>query len=129
MEKAYVVTSGDYSDYSIERVFSTRKMAEDFCDRHDDSYRVEEYCVDKDLPPRETQVFKVSISISKGKSSVEATADTRLAGLFMADSFYFGIQSSANINTTPRTEQASITMDKGIYDFYRSYFDGINSFV
>ncbi len=85
MEKAYIVTSGDYSDYSIERVFSTREMAEDFCDRHDDSYRVEEYCVDEDLPPRETQVFKVYISISKGEASVEGTAGARLAGLFMAD--------------------------------------------
>ena len=87
MKKAYVVTSGDYSDYSIERVFSTREMAEDFCDRHDDSYRVEEYDVDEDLPPRETQVFKVSISLNDGEANVEGTADARLVGLFMADCY------------------------------------------
>jgi hypothetical protein len=44
------------------------------------------------------------------------------------DKFYFGIQTSANINTNPRTENGSITIDKGIYDFYKEYFDGIISF-
>ncbi len=42
--------------------------------------------------------------------------------------FAFGIQTSANINTNPRTEQACITIDRGLYDFYKNYFDGINSF-
>lgn len=42
--------------------------------------------------------------------------------------FYFGIETSANINTNPRTENGCITIDKGIYDFYRQYFDGIVSF-
>lgn len=50
------------------------------------------------------------------------------AGCNVADGFYFGIQTSANINTNPRTEQGSITVDKGIFDFYKDYFDGINSF-
>lgn len=50
------------------------------------------------------------------------------AGANFAENFYFGIQTSANINHNPRTEQGCITVDKGIYDFYRAYFDGINSF-
>lgn len=44
------------------------------------------------------------------------------------DKFYFGIQSSANINTNPRTENACITIDRGLYEFYKEYFDGIKSF-
>jgi len=44
------------------------------------------------------------------------------------DKFYFGIQTSANINTNPRTENSCITIDKGIYEFYRQYFDNIKSF-
>ena len=51
------------------------------------------------------------------------------AGCNIAANFYFGIQTSANINTNPRTEQGSITVDKGIFDFYKDYFDGIKSFV
>ncbi len=42
--------------------------------------------------------------------------------------FAFGIQTSANINTNPRTENGCITIGKGIYDFYKDYFDGIVSF-
>ena len=38
---------------------------------------------------------------------------------------YFGIQSSANVNTNPRCEQASITTTKEIYEFYKDYFDSV----
>lgn len=51
------------------------------------------------------------------------------AGCNYEDDFYFGIQTSANINTNPRTEQGCITVEKGIFDFYKEYFDGIKSFV
>jgi hypothetical protein len=44
------------------------------------------------------------------------------------EKFYFGIESSANINTNPRTENACITINKGIFDFYKEYFDNIKSF-
>lgn len=42
--------------------------------------------------------------------------------------FSFAIESSANINTNPRTEQAVITVDRGLAEFYKEFFDGINSF-
>lgn len=42
--------------------------------------------------------------------------------------FYFAIQTSANINTNPRTENACITIDRGLYQFYKDYFDKIESF-
>jgi hypothetical protein len=45
------------------------------------------------------------------------------------EKFYFGIQTSANINTNPRTENGCIIIDKGIFEFYKAYFDGIKSFV
>ena len=42
--------------------------------------------------------------------------------------FHFGIQTSANINTNPRTENGSITTSKEIYEFYKQYYDGITGF-
>lgn len=42
--------------------------------------------------------------------------------------FAFGIQSSANINTNPRTENTCITIDRGLFEFYKEYYDGIKSF-
>jgi len=44
------------------------------------------------------------------------------------DKFYFGFEGSANINTNPRTENGCITIDKGIFEFYKAYFDAIKSF-
>lgn len=40
-----------------------------------------------------------------------------------------GIETSANINTNPRTENGCITVGYEMYEFYKEYFDGINSFV
>lgn len=40
------------------------------------------------------------------------------------------LESSANINTNPRTEQTAITCEEGseLSDFYKSFFDGIKDF-
>lgn len=43
--------------------------------------------------------------------------------------FAFGIETSANINTNPRTENGCITIGQEAYQFYRDYFDGIKSIV
>ncbi len=51
------------------------------------------------------------------------------AGYNEAADFYFGIQTSANANTNPRIEQASIITERVLYEFYREFFDGIKSFV
>ncbi len=39
--------------------------------------------------------------------------------------FHFAIESSANINTNKRAENACITIDKGVYEFYKKHFDDI----
>lgn len=44
------------------------------------------------------------------------------------DKFAFGIETSANINTNPRTENGCLTIGKEIMEFYKEYFDGIISF-
>lgn len=63
-----------------------------------------------------------------GRAAVFRNHSKIYAGCNVEDNFYFGIQTSANINTNPRTEQGAITIDKGLYDFYKEYFDGIVSF-
>jgi hypothetical protein len=42
--------------------------------------------------------------------------------------YHFAIESSANINTNPRAEQTCITIGRDIFEFYKGYFDKINSF-
>lgn len=41
---------------------------------------------------------------------------------------FIQLKSSANINTNPRTEQGVITIDRGLVDFYKNYFDKIKSY-
>ena len=45
------------------------------------------------------------------------------------DKFHFGIQTSANINYNPRTENGCITITKDIFDFYFDYYNNVKSFV
>lgn len=63
-----------------------------------------------------------------GRAAVFRNHSKIYAGFNEEDGFFFGIQTSADINTNPRTEQGSITVDKGLFDFYKDYFDGIVSF-
>ena len=44
------------------------------------------------------------------------------------DRFAFAIESSANVNTNPRCEQTVITIDRGLAEFYKDFYDGINDF-
>lgn len=43
----------------------------------------------------------------------------------VGEKFAFVIESSANINTNPRTEQGVITISRDLFEFYKQYFDGI----
>ena len=62
-DKVYVVTSGSYSDYSIECVFSTREKAEEYLQYHDDEYRIEEYALDEKFE-KKGSIWKVTIDLS-----------------------------------------------------------------
>lgn len=46
----------------------------------------------------------------------------------IGEKFAFGVETSANINTNPRTENGCITIGNDIFEFYKRYFDGIISF-
>lgn len=45
----------------------------------------------------------------------------------IGDKFAFGVQTSANINTNPRTENGCITIGRDHYLFYKEFFDKIVS--
>lgn len=44
------------------------------------------------------------------------------------EKFDFAIESSANVNTNPRCEQANISVSTDVARFYKEFFDGIKSF-
>ncbi len=71
-------------------------------------------------------LLKKVIAAAGGRIAVFKNHSKIFAGY--GDLFPFGIETSANINTNPRTENGCITIDQGIYEFYKEYFDGISSF-
>ena len=80
------------------------------------SYRIE-YSLLKDVFARNRGGGR--IAVFKNHSKIYAGIGPKFA---------FAVESSANINTNPRTENGCITIDRGIYEFYREFFDGIKSF-
>ncbi len=84
------------------------------------SSRVREWYMLKTFFRQHPEVGRVAVSLNHSKV---------FAGANYAERFFFGIQSSANINTNPRVEQSSITIDKGIFEFYKGFFDKVETFV
>lgn len=58
----YIVTSGEYSDYTIERVFSTEAKAREYLDTKGDDYRIEVFDVDEPVV-REEQTFRIVFGV------------------------------------------------------------------
>ena len=48
--------------------------------------------------------------------------------LFFGERYSGAIESSANVDTNPRTEQTCITVDRPLAEFYLDYFDDIKDF-
>lgn len=75
---------------------------------------------------KEYDLLKEIMEEYKGKIAVFRNHSKIYAGY--GKNFNFVIESSANINTNPRTEQTVITIDDVLVDFYFEFFDGIVSF-
>lgn len=70
-KKIYIVTYGEYSDYSIDRVFSTEEKAKEYLDTKDDDYRLEEYDIDEPIERKE-MVYCVYFGLEeKGTAKAE----------------------------------------------------------
>lgn len=65
MDKVFIVTSGCYSDYQIEAVFSTEEKAEEYIDsqKYPDDFQLEEYGIDDEII-REEKIYVVGIDLS-----------------------------------------------------------------
>ena len=74
----------------------------------------------------EWQVLKALVQKHGGRVALFRNHSKVMAG-FGRD-FDFSIASSANVNTNPRTEQATVTIDTDVALFYKEFYDGIKSF-
>lgn len=67
MEKRiYVITSGEYSDYQVNAVYSTKELAEDFIQHNGNKYCIEEYDLDKPII-REKKLWRIEINSDRNE--------------------------------------------------------------
>ena len=77
MDKVFIVTSGCYSDYQIEAVFSTREKAEAYINAKgtDNDWEVNECDVDAESTECTDAIYDVSVNITKGDISVDSRSE------------------------------------------------------
>ena len=61
-KKIYIVTSGEYSDYHIDAVFSTKELADDYIQQNGIDYEIEEYNIDEEID-RNTKLWRVEFDM------------------------------------------------------------------
>lgn len=66
MAKIYIVTSGEYSDYGINAVFSTKKKAQEYRQQHGTGFSIEIFDIDEEIK-KETKIWRVIMSFDNFK--------------------------------------------------------------
>lgn len=64
-KKIYIVTSGVYSDYCIDAVFSTEEKAEEYIQQHGNGFNIEEYELDTNVE-KKTQLWLITFKEDGG---------------------------------------------------------------
>jgi hypothetical protein len=65
-KKIYIVTSGEYSEYEINAVFSTKEKANAYIQQHGTYYDIEEYDLDEEVE-KKSQLWSIVFCIENGK--------------------------------------------------------------
>lgn len=61
-KKIYIVTGGEYSEYHISAVFSTKEKAEEYMDTVGSDFCIEEYSIDKPIE-HEVSIWSIMMDI------------------------------------------------------------------
>lgn len=77
MTKVYVVTSGCYSDYDIDSIWSTKKKAQDYIDfvnRYSEApYKINNYIKEHILDEPEKREYETTVYMEKNGNVVDTT--------------------------------------------------------
>jgi len=84
----YVVTTGDYSDYHIEAIFSTKELADEYVRRGGDEYEVDEWELDTPIPDA---LIRVSMFLDGRVDSVDHVIVKEIKG--SSEGFYMFTES------------------------------------
>lgn len=144
-ESYHCITGGDVDGLSYLKIMLRQQKLDyclfsTWCMAIDDILQIEEWLekgmikkvdayVGEIFPTSYSQQYEVLKRIINkfgGKVVVFRNHSKIFAGY--GEKFAFGIETSANINTNPRTENGCITIGQEIFEFYKEFFDGIKSF-
>jgi hypothetical protein len=140
-----VITAGDvdalsYLKLAIRQQNIDHLIMSTWCMAGDDILQIEEWIESGKIKKMDAymgEIFPGTYGVEYSELKRVITPDIGRIAIFRnhskifagkGEKFYFGIQTSANVNTNPRCENGSITIGKPIYEFYKEYFDGIVSF-
>lgn len=79
-----------------------------------------QYGDEYEMVQRMREDYGVHFVMAKNHSKVTLCANH-------AEGYYVVVESSANVNTNPRIEQACVTRSRELFEFYREFFDGLKS--
>lgn len=82
------------------------------------------------MPSEYGDIFIAATALSiytGGCTKVAANHSKVMLGCNSTDNYWWVSESSANVNTNPRIEQTMLTRDQGLFDFYKTFFDGLRS--
>jgi len=144
-ESYHFITGGDVDALSYLKIILRQQdldycLFSTWCMASEDVYQIQEWIAAGKIKKIDAYVgeifpgsYKLEFKLLKkviedagGRVAVFKNHSKIFAGY--GNKFHFGIETSANINTNPRTENGCITIDEGIFHFYKDYFDKINSF-
>ena len=144
-ESHHVITGGDIDGLSYLKVVLRQQpldycLMSTWCMASEDVYQIKDWlengkiktmdCYVGEIFPGsyilEYALLKPLIEKHGGRVCVFMNHAKIFAGF--GPKFAFGIETSANVNTNPRTENGCITIGQDIYEFYREFFDQIRSF-
>ncbi len=89
MAKIYIITSGEYSDYCIQAVFSTKKKAQEYRQQHGTDFSIEIFDIDEEVK-KEIKIWRVTMRFDNFKV-FECTTGLwgNGWGSHMKDTFYY----------------------------------------
>ena len=96
-KQIFIVTTGEYSDYTIDRIFSTRQKATEYLDTKDDNYTLEVFDIDEPIE-RNTQLYEISFELDKKKVwNVSIACDKRYKDMIHIGGRYFNNMKTLDI--------------------------------
>ena len=121
--KVYIVTSGDYDDYQINEVFSTKEKAEEYIEYSGDDCRIEEYDLDNPIEHKE-KIWDVDFKLDGNE--LKRCAVTNYAKVdsvwLCGGGIYFNIVSNCKTKAIEIAKERLDNVIKNKYSKYKKLF-------